>query len=78
MFMIRNAAALSLAVFAFVGTAVASVPPTAPMINIDGMDVMPRAQLEARFPDLSSREIDKLLFRIADARSLALLAAQVS
>jgi hypothetical protein len=78
MFTIRNAAALSAALLALFGTALASVPPTAATINIEGMDVVPRTQLEARFPELSSREIDKLLFRIADARSVALLVAKVS
>jgi hypothetical protein len=77
MFTIRNAAALSAALLALFGTAVASVPPAASSINIEGMDVVPRTQLEARFPELSAPEIDKLLFRIADARSMALLATKV-
>jgi hypothetical protein len=77
MLTIRNAAVVAAAVLALFGTAVASVPPAASTINIDGMDVMPRAQLEARFPELSSNEIDKLLFRIADAHSVALLVARV-
>jgi hypothetical protein len=77
MFTIRNATALSVALLALFGTAAASVPPTASTINIAGMDVVPRAQLEARFPELSPGEIDKLLFRIADARSIALLVAKI-
>jgi hypothetical protein len=56
----------------------ASVPPTAAAINIDGLDVMPRDALVARFPDLSEREVDRLLFRIADARSMALYLAKVN
>ena len=60
------------------GPASASVPPTAASINIDGIDVVAREALVARFPDLSEREVDKLLFRIADARSMALYLAKVN
>jgi len=60
------------------GPASASIPPTAASINIDGIDVMSREALATRFPDLSDREVDKLLFRIADARSMALYPAKVN
>jgi hypothetical protein len=78
MFTIRNAAALTAGLLALLGSsALASVQPAASAINVDGMGVVPRAQLEARFPDLSSKEVDRLMFRIADARSMALLLGKV-
>jgi hypothetical protein len=78
MFTIRNAAALTAGLLALFGSAaLASVPPAASTINIDGMDVVPRAQLEARFPELGPVEVDKLMFRIADARSMALLLGRI-
>jgi hypothetical protein len=73
MSMIRTATALMFALAAFATPAIAqSVPAenltSAAVINVDGMTITPRGDLETRYPKLSPREIDLLMFRIANAQ----------
>jgi hypothetical protein len=78
MLTIRNAAVITTAILALMDSAVAGGPQTASTVNTDTMPIMTREALAARFPEMNEQEVDKLLFRIADARSMVLLLGPIN